>query len=231
MKIGIFTDPHCSSEEIACSTRRPSLSFGKIRTAMTRFKEENVSLVLCLGDMMNAREPELLSRLSEMIRSFGIPFFCLMGNHDYYDFSREEFSRLTGNAYPPFTLTAGGRTLIFPDANYLDDGRLYNHENLDWTNSFLPEDQLEKLRSVLADPSVTEAYVFLHQNIDPDVEKHHIIRNAAEIRDIITQSGKVKEVYGGHYHPGHENVIGGIPCHTLPAMCEGEAIPFVIAEI
>ena len=87
------------------------------------------------------------------------------------------------------------------------------------------------LRDTLARPETEEAFVFVHQNLDPDVESHHIIRNAEEVRAVIRESGKVKAVFQGHYHPGHEAVIDGIPYHTLPAMCEGEENRYVIAEI
>ena len=231
MKIGLFADPHYSSQKESCGTRRPSLSYGKIREAMEQFRGQKADLVICLGDLMNAGEPDLLRDVSAMIHSFHIPFYCMMGNHDYGDFSREAFNELTQNSYPPFSVQYGNKTLIFPDANYLNDGQLYTSENLDWTNSFVPEDQVNQLKSVLADSTVTEAYIFLHQNIDPGVERHHIIRNAEEIRAILRDSGKVKAVYQGHYHPGHENIIDNIPHHTLPAMCEGEENRFRIVEI
>jgi hypothetical protein len=80
-------------------------------------------------------------------------------------------------------------------------------------------------------PETEEAYVFVHQNLDPTVESHHIIRGAEEIRAILRESGKVKAVFQGHYHPGKESVIDGIPYHTLPAMCEGEENRYMITEI
>ena len=48
---------------------------------------------------------------------------------------------------------------------------------------------------------------------------------------MIVASGKVKAVFQGHYHKGHETVIDGIPYHTLPAMCEGEENRFMIIEL
>ena len=59
----------------------------------------------------------------------------------------------------------------------------------------------------------------------------HVIRNASEVRELPEASGKVKLVLRGHYHPGAEAVVSGIPYLTVPALCEGEAIPFRILEI
>ena len=59
----------------------------------------------------------------------------------------------------------------------------------------------------------------------------HVIRNASEVRELPEASGKVKLVLRGHYHPGAEAVVSGIPYLTVSALCEGEAIPFRILEI
>ena len=52
-----------------------------------------------------------------------------------------------------------------------------------------------------------------------------------KVRELPEASGKVKLVLRGHYHPGAEAVVSGIPYLTVPALCEGEAIPFRILEI
>lgn len=236
MKLGLFTDPHYCTKDVTCGTRRPVLSYGKIREAMDAFRDARVDLVVCLGDLMDdCGSPEAntqkLREVSALIRSYGIPFYCLMGNHDCGDFARADFDRDTGGSYPPFVHRDGGKTLLFLDANYLDAGSPYDAENLDWTNAFLPDDQVERLRDELAREETAEAYVFLHQNLDPGVERHHIIRNAETVRAILRDSGKVKTVFQGHYHPGHDAVIDGIRYHTLPAMCEGEENRFEIVEI
>lgn len=236
MKLGLFTDPHYSTLSASCGTRRPSLSYGKIREAMDAFRDARVDLVVCLGDLMDdCGSPEMnaqkLREVSALIRSYGIPFFCLMGNHDCADFSRADFDRDTGGAYPPFVYRAMGKTFLFPDANYLDDGSAYTAENLDWTNAFLPDDTVARLRDELADSETSEAYVFLHQNLDPGVERHHIIRNAETVRAILRDSGKVKTVFQGHYHPGHDTAVDGIRYRTFPAMCEGEENRYEIVEI
>ena len=115
--------------------------------------------------------------------------------------------------------------------NGTPDGVIYKKDALDWTNAYLPDDQMKLLEETLADKETKNACIFLHQNLDPNAESHHIIRNAAEIRRILRNSGKVRAVYQGHYHPGTENTVDGIPYVTLPAMCEGENIPYKIAEI
>ncbi|MBQ4354601.1 MAG: metallophosphoesterase [Clostridia bacterium] len=236
MKIGLFTDPHYCTKDVTCRTRRPLLSYGKIREAMQAFADAEVDLVICLGDLVDECGTEEentaeIVRLTEMMRSFGVPFFSLMGNHDYENFRHKEFCRYANPA--PGMMRCGDSTLIFLDANYSSEGihRVYKRHEIDWTDAYVPRNQSRNLAEILAQPETVSAYVFLHQNLDPDVEKRHIVRNAAEIREIIRASGKVRAVYQGHYHPGHENVINGIPYHTLPAMCEGEENRYFIAEL
>lgn len=233
MKIGLFTDSHYSSMEVSCRTRRPSLSYGKIREAMEHFR--GVDMVICLGDLIDhcekpADNKRHLSEIAEMIRSYGIPFYSLMGNHDCDVFTPEEFDAL-GGGRPPFSICDGKTALIFLDANYTLDGLHYAVGKVDWTQCLIPQDQMERLSMVLDDPQTERAYVFVHQNLDPDVQYQHIISNAGEIRRMLKQSGKTVKVIQGHYHPGHQNEIDGIEYRTLPAMCEGEGNHFEILEI
>ena len=226
MKLGLFSDPHYCDKEIP-SPRRFTLSYKKITEAMEYFKAEDVDTVICLGDLVddcqnyedNVRSIE---KIVALIRSFGIPFYCLMGNHDYQNFTREEFSRRTDGAYPPARLDVGNSTLLFLDCNYGDDGRVYEVGKVDWTDTRLPKDQMDALKNALADPSVKNAYVFSHQSIENEVEEHHVVHNASEIRAVLSASGKVRAMIQGHYHPGHDTVIDGVHYHTIPAMCEGE---------
>jgi len=233
MKIGLFADPHDSTKETSCVTRRPSLSWGKIWQAMEAFRETD--LVICLGDLTDdCINPEdnapRLAALTEMIRSCGLKFFSLMGNHDCNVFTREEFDEL-GGSRPPFSMQTEEKLLIFLDANYTAKGEAYLPGTVDWTDAAIPDWQLDLLQKALETDSVKEAFVFVHQNLDPNVEQRHIIHNHAEVREMLERSGKVKRVIQGHYHPGYDSVINGIEYHTLPAMCEGERNFFEIIDI
>lgn len=233
MKIGLFTDSHYSTVE-AYGSRRPTLSYGKIRQAMDSFVAAEAELVICLGDLADhchkaSEGKKVVMELMDMIRSYGIPFYCVMGNHDGDMFTRGEFAAYTGNAVPPLAIEMDGKTLIFLDANYNDDGSSYEPGKVDWTNTYIPEDQCQKLTAVLE--NAKEAYIFLHENLDPEVEEHHIVHNAAEVRKILSDSGVVKKVIQGHYHWGHDTVIDGVSYHTLPAMCEGENNYYEIMEV
>ena len=112
------------------------------------------------------------------------------------------------------------KTFIFLDANYRSDGRRFDVAGVEWTDSNLPHEQCSFLKTALENRDDT-CIVCIHENLDPFVETHHIVKNAEEIRKIIQESGKVQLVLQGHYHIGAEHTIDGIPYVTLPAMCEG----------
>lgn len=234
MKIGLFTDPHYSDKQEPSCDRYHALSYDKISEAMSYFKEQKVDLVVCLGDMTDDcidinDNAKALRRLADMINSYGIKFYSLMGNHDCLSFTREEFNELTNGAYPPFKIENENNILIFLDCNYNDNGEAYKVRDVDWTNTFLPKEQFEKLRELLNSPK--NKFVFLHQNLDKDVDSYHIVHNAEEIRKKLEKASDVKMVIQGHYHKGHDNVINGIKYHTLRAMCTGRENYYEILEI
>ncbi len=232
MKIGLFTDSHYSDKK-ASSNRLHSRSYDKIKEAMTAFKKNGVDLVICLGDLTDdcvdvKDNTKALKELINMINSFGIKFYSLMGNHDCLSFTKEEFDTFTNGAYPPFKIENDNAVLIFLDCNYSDNGEKYKVGEVDWTNTYLPEYQYEALKKDLNTDK--EKYIFVHQNLDKDVEAHHIVHNAEQIRKIL-EGASVRLVIQGHYHSGHDNQINGVNYHTLPAMCEGEKNYFEILEI
>ena len=234
MKIGLFADPHYATLEKSCGRRRPTLSYGKIEEAMQAF--EGTDLVVCLGDLVDdcgTREENVieLKRVCELIRSFGIPFVLVLGNHDYYNFTREEMEELCDYPVSPLSQRYGDKLLIFLDANYREDGRVYAPHDVEWTNAAIPTQQKEWLARTMAESDAREIYVFIHENLDDGVEARHIIRNASEIRAMLAADGRVRGVYQGHYHRGHSAVIDGIPYETLSAMCEGEENSYRIIEI
>jgi hypothetical protein len=54
-----------------------------------------------------------------------------------------------------------------------------------------------------------------------DSKGSHYVNNAADVRGIFEDSGKVAAVFQGHNHKGGYNLINGIHYYTLKAMCEG----------
>lgn len=224
MKIGIFTDPHYSSQDVTCKVRYNNQSLRKIEEAMRYFTQDGCELVIMLGDLTDTepsreKEADNMRKIAALLDQFSVDTICLMGNHDANVFTEEEFYDLLGQRYRPRTIRSEDVTLLFLDANYSKDGTRYQPGNVDWTNTFYPFTQaLEETLSSLSG----SVYTFMHQNIDPEIREDHRLANDAQLRDILEQSGKVRAAYQGHYHWGHETEHGGVRYITLSAMCENE---------
>lgn len=224
MKIGIFADAHYSSRTLGCGNRYYSQSLRKIREAMNHFRGENCDLVISMGDLIDVddtheMEADNLGKVASLLAEYPVPVYCIMGNHDGFAFTQEDYYRILGEKCRPVDFSAGETHLVFLDACYFASGRHYGPGDTDWTDTFYPfETELkEKLAALQGD-----VYVFLHQNLDPTVHESHRLANDGKIRQILEESGKVKMVIQGHYHPGNSVICNQIPYRTYPAMCELE---------
>lgn len=220
MKIGLFADPHYSSQELTCGNRRNNLSLGKMRAALERFAAAGCDRVICLGDLTDtentkAQEEANMRAIAALFGEFPLPITVIMGNHDAYVFTPEEFYALLGGCEPT-PIHDGGVHLLFLDANYTADGLRYTPHGFRWDDVGLPDPaalqaQLDALEG--------DVYLFMHQNIDPAIPAaDHRLANADEVCRIIEGSGKVKAVYQGHYHWGNRSGRNGVEYVTLPAM-------------
>ncbi|MBQ8897667.1 MAG: metallophosphoesterase [Clostridia bacterium] len=228
MKLGMFTDPHYSSAEVTCGVRYNSRSLEKIKKAYEYFEKENCDLVICLGDLIDhedshERVVENLKAVAGVINSSPIPSVCLMGNHDAFTMTPEEFYSVLGRPEPG-VIEKEGKTLVFLDACHSKTGAHYVPGDVDWTDTFYPH--TEELKALL-NRAEGEVFVFLHQNVDPDIQENHRLFNTQEMNAIFAASGKVKTVYQGHYHHGNRSVHNGISYITFPAMCENTNAVFI----
>lgn len=236
MKIGIFTDPHyCGADDLGLN-RRSNLSLGKAREAMEAFKAQGVERIFCLGDLTDCAKGETvddtrnyLATLLELIKSYGIPFSLVFGNHDFCGLTREDYKSLNIDTSPT-VIEEKEQIFILLDANYRSNMEHFDKAGVQWDDSNLPPLQLDLLKSTLTDAE-KPCVVMVHENLDPTVDGNHIIKNHEEIRKIIKESGKVKLVLQGHFHYGSQWYDGDVSYHTVKAMCLGFDNSFEILEI
>lgn len=219
MKLGIYTDPHYSSQEVTCGNRYNNRSLDKMKAAYRDFEAAGCDLIVCLGDLTDTedtreKEEQNMAEIAALFAACPIPTVCVMGNHDAYVFEPEEFYALLGGC-EPLDWVDGDNTLLFLSANYNPDGSPYHPHAFHWDQCYLPTEGLaERLAAAPGD-----VYVFLHQNLDAACPADHRPTNADEAHRILADSGKVKAVYQGHYHWGQDTHKDGVHYVTLPAMC------------
>ncbi len=219
MKIGLYTDPHYSSQEITGGNRYNSRSLDKMRAAYEEFEKAGCDLIICLGDLTDTedtkeREVANMTEIAALFDACPIPTTVVMGNHDAYVFEPEEFYGLLGGCQP-LDFVDGDKTLLFLSANHNPDGTPYHPHAFHWDRCYVPTEGLAE-RIAAAEGEVT---VFLHQNLDAVCPADHRPVNADEVCRILAESGKVKAVYQGHFHWGADTEKDGIRYVTLPAMC------------
>lgn len=232
MKLGFFTDPHYGSDRPHVKTRFYSQSLRKMKEAYAHFEAANCDLVICLGDLIDqekdhADEIAHLREAAAVIDASSIPTVCVMGNHDAFTFTPEEFYQILGQSRRPRNQYTDGKNLIFLDACFYSDGTHYLTGDDRWEDTFYPDaDGLEQLLTQLQG----DTYLFLHQNIDPNLPENHRLSNDAQLRKLLEQSGIVRTVFQGHYHPGSHCTHNGIQYVTFAAMSDFEDT-FRIVEI
>ena len=235
MKIGLFSDPHYY-HDIDKETGGDSSIQRKIKQVMDHFKAWGAELCLCFGDLTDSENQDgtvkdPLERVMKVIDSYGIPFYCVPGNHDYLHYTAKDFLAISHTPELPFALDTPSHTLISLDANYRSDMRRYDVAGVDWTDANIPPEEVEFLKKTLED-SKKPCIVMVHQNLDFNVGwKSCIIKNSEEVRALLEASGKVELVIQGHFHPGCDNEIGGIRYFTVAGLYENETARFCTLEI
>ena len=224
MKLGLFTDSHFSTAELTCGNRHNSQGLTRIEKVCRQFVEAGCDRIVCLGDLIDHEpdhdtETDNLRKVAQAFRNCPVPVTVIMGNHDAFSFTRDEFYGILGEVCKPVDIYGETSSLVFADACYFRSGKPYGPGDSDWTDTCIPKP--EELRKRI-ESATGNVYLFLHQNLDPTVESQHILSNASDIRRILEQSGKVRTVYQGHYHPGNQTEQNGIRYVTLPSLCTYE---------
>jgi len=206
-------------------------SLGKLAECVARMNAEKVDFLIELGDLkdqdripVEQKTLSYLDRIEGVFRQFNGPRYHVLGNHDLDSLSKGQFlARAENMGIDPqrttYCFDARGLHCIVLDANFRADGQGYDRGNFKWTDAHIPIRELDWLRRDLA---VTRGpvVVFVHQLLDGTGDLY--IKNAAEVRKVLEESGKVLAVFQGHHHPGQHNEIGGIHYYTLKALLEGQ---------
>lgn len=236
MKIGLFSDPHYYVSDNLGGGRNGAASYEKIKKAMGSFKENNVDICFCLGDLTDCKEgdtkesiKENLENIISLINSYEIPFFLVAGNHDFLILKKEDYKEAKINTLP-LVIDNYPVKFILLDANFLSDMQHFCEGGVIWYDSNLPKEQLNMLREELENTD-KPTIVLVHENLDPTVYYQCVIKNAEDARKIIKDSGKVKMVIQGHHHSGNYIEIDNIPYLTVKGMCENDEDYYLILDV
>jgi len=229
VRFGIVTDCHYADADTA-GTRYYRHSLDKLGECVEAMNEQQVDFLVELGDFKDQESPPVeqntlsyLQAVESVFRKFNGPAYHVLGNHDEDSLSKAQFlTNVENTGIDPdksyYSFDFNGVHFVVLDANYKSDGSDYDHGNFDWTDANIPPAELQWLRRDMA-ASRGAVIVLVHQLLDGTGS--HYVNNAAAVRQILEQSGKVLAVFQGHRHDGGYSLINGIHYYTLKAVIEG----------
>jgi len=242
VRFGIVTDSHYADAD-TIGSRYYRHSLDKMNECVELMNEKKVDFLIELGDFKDQNNPPIeqktityLRAIEKVFQKFNGPTYHVLGNHDMDSISKKQFLNNIENtdinsSKSYYSFDFNGLHFVILDANYKYDGTDYNHGNFDWTDANIPPAESNWLIRDLAATS-KPTILFIHQLLDGTGAVY--VNNAADIRRILEQSGKVRTVFQGHHHEGNYSYIEGIHYYTLKAMVEGpgeENNSYAIVEI
>jgi len=230
LRFGIITDLHYADIDPS-GARSYRESLAKLEECVRVMNGQKADFLVELGDFkdqdkVNPAEGKTLGylkRIEAVFEKFDGPRYHVLGNHDVDSISKSQFLKIGRNSgIPPgrsyYSFGVKGVRFIVLDANFRAGGTSYDHGNFAWEDANIPVAELNWLRQELASSS-KPAMIFIHHQLDG--EGAYYVKNAAEVRRALEDSGKVLAVIQGHRHEGQLNIMNHIPFYTLKAAVEG----------
>lgn len=215
VKFAVFTDLHY--DHIHDGKKR-------INNFLNDIQNKSLDFIIELGDFCYPIDEN--KYLLRQLQQIGVPFYCVIGNHDSDVYPREQvmdFLNLRNNYY---SFVHGNIKFIVLDACYIKNEvgcKPYYKRNYDKASDcypYIPPQEIEWLKNELGD--INQYYViFSHHSLVNEFAKRGV-SNREEIREIINNvnmSGKqVLFCMNGHDHGDDVKNINGIDYYTLNSM-------------
>ena len=222
LKVGLVTDLHYADKPPAGS-RHYRETPAKLAEAATHFSQDQLAFLVELGDFIDAAdtvEAELgyLKRINRDFSAICNERHYVLGNHCVYTLTKQEFLGGVEQEKSYYSFDSGDFHFVVLDSCFRSDGVPYGRKNFEWTDPNIPAAEVQWLEADL-NSTTKKTIVFAHQRLD--VNNHYGVKNAAEVRQVLEESGKVLAVFQGHSHKNDHRDIGGIHYCTLVAMGEG----------
>lgn len=225
VRLGLVTDLHYADKAPAGS-RHYRETLAKLEEAAGKFQQDQPDHIVELGDFIDAAdsvevEKGYLKRINAEFSAMPGKKHYVLGNHCVYTLTKDEFLDGVGQKKSHYSFDAGGFHFVILDACFRGDGQPYGRKNFKWTDPNIPEEQVEWLAADLKAAN-GKAIVFVHQRLD--VSNSYGVKNAAKVRKVLEDSGKVLAVFQGHSHKNELKDINGIHYCVHRAMIEGSGL-------
>lgn len=168
-----------------------------------------VDIIIATGDLVHDSSAEGYQRLAEKLNRFGVPVFCLAGNHD----ESATLKRNIGKDHLKFTTHTrrGGWQLIFLDST--TPGSEKGH---------LDNKVLATLDSLLASEPGLHTLICLHHQpvkIGSAWLDRMAVDNPQPFFSIIDRYPQVRGIVWGHVHQDFDQMRGNVRLLASPSTC------------
>lgn len=221
-RIALFTDIHYADRPPQ-GTRHFRDSLDKVAESIAAFNEAKLDTLIFLGDLIDeakdvAGEIGYLKKIDAELAKFKGDRHYVLGNHCIWTLTKQQFADNSAAKAKHYSFDKHGHHFVILDACYRKDGVSYGAKNNVWNDSDIPREQQEWLRDDLKKTD-KPTIVCVHQRLD--VQGDHAVHQAAAVRKILEESGRVRAVLMGHSHKNDYREINGIHYCVLRAVIEG----------
>ena len=232
LQIGIVTDVHAHDLDSPLEGKMMASYPERLGAFINAMNAWPADLVIELGDFVNGwvvlgiepgnpyRIPQILEEAEAIYSRFDGPRYHVIGNHDVYNLSKEEYLERVNITSTYYSFDAGAYHVVILDVQYDEGGNdlAYTYTGV---RGFVPKTEMEWLQEDLAGTD-RPTIVCVHQMLDtePTEAGWTLIGNAVEVRALLAESGVVIAVFQGHDHANRYSLIDGIHYITFKALVD-----------
>lgn len=234
LHIGIVTDVHAHDTDSPVEGKVMTNYAERLTAFVDAMNAWPADMVVELGDLVNGafvmggapgdttRIAGFLDEAVAYLSEFDGPVHYVLGNHDLYDLSKEEFLAAVDGDAKYYSFDLEGFHFVVLDAEYNDPGEDdYDHVFMR-VKCRIPQHELDWLRDDLSGTDLP-TIVCVHQPFDSEFDATAggpAVVNNAEVRQLLSESGIVIAVFQGHDHENRHAEIDGIHYVTFAAMVD-----------
>mgnify|MGYP001063138947 CR=1 FL=1 len=234
LRIGVVTDVHVHDADSPVEKKVMTNYAERMTAFVDAMNAWPADIVIELGDLVNGafvmggapgdmtRIAGLLDEAVTLLSPFYGPIHYVVGNHDLYNLSKDQFLSAVGKDETYYSFDLGGFHFVILDAEYNHPGEEdYDHVFMR-VKCRIPRHEIEWLHSDLAGTTLP-TIVCIHQPLDSSFDATAggpPVVNNQEVRQVLSDSGVVIAVFQGHDHDNRYQQIDGIHYVTFAAMVD-----------
>jgi 3',5'-cyclic AMP phosphodiesterase CpdA len=234
VRIALFTDSHVHDTDSPVERKVMTNYAERLGAFVDGANAWPADTAIELGDFVNGAfvmgpgygDPTRIGGLVEeglaSLSGLQSPMHYVLGNHDLYDLSKNEFLVAVGQEAAYYGFDLGGFHFVILDAEYNHpDESNFDHVFMR-VKCRVPVPELDWLRADLAQ-TVLPTIVCIHQPLDAEFDANAggpPVVNNAEVRQLLSESGVVVAVFQGHDHGNVYTELDGIHYVTFAAMVD-----------